>query len=114
MSNIAIKSNTIFWEIDRNTSAQITINKADGWAMYDEIIMDFKAEKDINSFYMLRLTPGSGITIDGIRLIIALTYAQTAVLKGKQIYADIKPRIGNQVITPIPFVIPIKDTVTRI
>lgn len=114
MSQISLKNNTIHWEIDRNTSAEMAINKSTGWAMFDEIIMDFKPEKDINSFYMLRLSLGNGITIDGTRLIIALTFAQTAVLKGRQIHADIKLRIGAQVIKPIPYLIIVKDTVTKL
>ena len=114
MSQISLKNNTIYWEIDRNTSAEIVINKADGWAMYDEIVMDFKPEKDVQSFYMLRLSAGSGITIDGTRLIVSLTFAQTAVLKGRGIHADIKLPIGTKVIKPIPFLITNKDTVTHL
>lgn len=114
MNKVSIKSNTVFWEIDRGTSAEIAINKSDGWAMYDEIVMDFKSEKDINQFSMLRLTPGAGIVIDGTRLIIRLSKDQTTALKAKTIFSDIKLRIGTEVLDPIPFQITINQTVTKI
>lgn len=114
MSLISIKSNTIYWEIARGTSAEIALNKPDGWDIYDQIVMDLKPEKDIQSFSMLRLTPGAGLLIEGNRLIVSLTYQQTTVLRGKQIHADIKLRIGSEVIPPIPFLITVKDTVTKL
>lgn len=114
MSQISIKANTIYWDIARGTSAEIALNKPDGWAIYDQIVMDLKPERDINSFSMLRLTPGAGLIIEGNRLIISLTYQQTTTLRAKQVYADIKLRIGSEVIPPIPFVITVKDTVTKL
>lgn len=114
MSKVSINSKGILWEIDRGTSARLVINKPDGWAMYDEIVMDLKAEKDINQYSMLRLTPGSGMTIDGIRLIIPLTKDQTTTLKSKTIFSDIKLRIGTEVVDPIPVQIILNQTVTKI
>jgi len=114
MSTITVKNNTIHWEILRGVNAYTVINKSTGWAMYDEIRMDFKPEKDIDSFPMLTLTPGNGMTIDGNKLIISVTKEQATVLRRKQIYADIKCRIGSVVEPPIPFLVPIKDTVTKL
>lgn len=114
MSNVSINGNTIYRTILRGTSAEIVINKADGWDMYDEIIMDFKLKKDLNYQSELRLTVGEGIVIDGTHLIISLSYEQTGEFRVRNMFADIKLRIGNIVIPPIPFAITISDTVTKV
>lgn len=114
MSKVSIKSNTILWEIDRGTSARLVINKPDGWAMYDEIVMDFKSEKDINQFSMLRLSLIFGMNIQATLLIIPLSKEQTTTLKGKIIFSDIKLRIGTEVVDPIPVQIILNQTVTKI
>ena len=114
MSKVSIKSNTILWEIDRGTSARLVINKPGGWAMYDEMVMDFKPEKDINEFSMLRKTPGSGMVIDGTLLIIPLGKDQTTSLRPKKIFSDIKLRIGTEVLPPIPVEITFNQTVSKI
>lgn len=112
--SITTKSGTILWEIQKGTSAELALTKSDGWAMYDEVRMDIKPERDITSFPLLKLTPGSGLTIDGTRLLVSLSYAQTAALRAKMVYADIKLRIGAEVIAPIPIQITLKDTVTKL
>jgi hypothetical protein len=114
MSKISIKNKTINWEILRGVNAYMVIKKSTGWAMYDEIRMDFKPEKDINSFPILRINPGNGITIDGVYLIVNLTKNQTTVLKGKLVHADIKLRIGAEVDYSIPYLITIKESVTKL
>jgi hypothetical protein len=114
MSNVSINGNTIYWTILRGTSAQIPLTKSDGWAMYDEIIMDFKLKKDLKYPSELRLTVGEGIIIDGTHLIVSLSYEQTGEFRVRNMFADIKLRIGNIVIPPIPFAITITDTVTEV
>lgn len=114
MSDITVNANTIYWTILRGTSAIKAINKADGWAMYDEIIMDFKLKKDLNYPADLRLTVGDGLVIDGNRLIISVNYEQTGEFRVRNMFADIKLKIGSVVIPPIQFVITITDTVTKV
>ena len=114
MGDITVNANTIYWTILRGTSAIMTINKPDGWAMYDEIIMDFKLKKDLNYPADLRLTVGAGLTIDGTRLIISINYEQTGEFRVRNIFADIKLKIGSVVIPPIEFAIAITDTVTKV
>ena len=114
MSKVSIKSNTILWEIDRGTSVRLVINKPDGWAMCDEIVMDFKSKKDINEFSMLRLSLISGMKIEGTRLIIPLSKEQTTALRGQTIFSDIKQRIGTEVLDPIPVQINMNQTVTKL
>jgi hypothetical protein len=114
MSEIAVSSNTVIWNIPKGTSAQISINKSNGWAMYDLIRMDFKNLKEINSPVIFSLTIGNGLTIDGNRLIISLTYQQTSLFVNPIIHADVKLRIGTEVIEPIPFLINITETVTKL
>lgn len=82
--------------------------------MYDEIRMDLKTSNDIAAYSSLRLTIGSGLRIDNNRLIISLSYQQTTALPAKQLFADIKLKIGTEVIAPIPFLITITDTVTKL
>lgn len=114
MSEISVSQNQILWEIPKGTSASIALNKTDGWAMYDEIKMDFKNTKRIDADPILTLTVGSGLTITGTRLYISLTYGQVAAFKNTTIHADVKLRIGTDVIDPIPFLITIPETVTKI
>lgn len=112
--NVSINANIISWPILRGTTSSIVINKTDGWAMYDEILMDFKLKKDLNYPADLRLTVGEGLVIDGTRLIASLSYEQTGQFRVRNMFADIKLKIGNVVIPPIPFVIIINDTVTKV
>jgi hypothetical protein len=114
MSRITIKSNIINWEINQGSSADVAINKSDGWTMYDEIVMDFKIGKNINGRSFLRLLPGDGMTIDGNVLLVSLKSDQTRQFPSKIIYADIRLRIGVQILDPIPFILTLKDTVTRL
>jgi len=114
MGRITIKSNIINWEISQGSSADIAINKTDGWAIYDQIVMDFKIAKNINSRSLLRLIPGKGITIIDNILTISLTSEQTTGFYSNIIHADIRLGIGNQVLDPIPFLITLKDTVTKL
>lgn len=112
MSGITISDNVILWEFDKGTSASCVINKADGWAMYDEIVMELKPIKDINALPSLRLIIGSGLTVTGTSLLIEITYAQTKALRNKTIHADIKLKAGEEVTTPIPFLITNNNSVT--
>ena len=114
METINVSQNVIYWEIKRGVSQHTSIYKSDGWGMFDEIVMDFKLKKDINYPAELRLTVGNGITIDGNDLIVSLTYEQTADFRVRNMYADIKLKIGTEVIDPIPYVINIVDTVTKL
>jgi hypothetical protein len=114
MNAISINANTVSWSILRGVTAETVINKANGWAMYDEIVMDLKLKKDINYPADLQLTIGNGLTINGISLIISISYEQTAELRVRNMFADIKLKIGDIVLTPIPFNISIYDTVTKV
>lgn len=108
------KKDTILWEIEKGVSESFVINKSDGWAMYDEIQMDFKYVKLINSPAFLSLSLGNGLTRDGIRLIGSLTYDQTASFQIQTIQSDIKGKIGSIVGKSIPVIINVKETVTKI
>lgn len=114
MSEIAVTNNTIQWAINKGTTSSIAINKSDGWAMYDQIRMEFKELKEVNFPSFLTLTVGAGLTISGNRLIISITYAQSLLFASSVIHADIKLKIGTEVIAPIPFLITITDTVTKL
>ena len=114
MSQIAVSNNTINWTVSKGTSFEIVINKSTGWAMYDEIKMDFKYLKEVNSPSFLTLTVGGGFVIDGNRLIGSVSYAQSLLFSNEIIHADIKLRIGREVLEPIPFLINVKDTVTHL
>jgi hypothetical protein len=112
--SITTKSGMILWDIQKGTSAELAISKSDGWDMYDEIRMDIKNDRDILSHAILKLNPGNGITLDSNRLLVSLTYGQTAALRQKVVYADIKLRIGSTVLDPIPIQITLKETVTKL
>ena len=105
---------TILWEIEKGVSESFVINKSDGWAMYDEIQMDFKYVKLINSPAFLSLSLGNGLTRDGTRLIGSLTDDQTASFQIQTIQSDIKTKIGSTIGKPIPVIVTVKETVTKI
>lgn len=114
MSLITISNNTILWTIEKGVSEQLVINKSDGWAMYDEIQMDFKYVKLINSPAFLSLSLGSGMTIDGIRLIASLTPEQTAAFQIKKVVSDIKTKTGDVIGKLVPVIVNVNETVTKI
>jgi len=114
MSELSVVNNAIVWNIQKGTSNQAVVNKADGWAMYEVIRMDFKNIKQLNAPVVLSLVVGGGLTIDTNRLIIDLTYDQTALFANPRMYADIKFQIADQVLEPIPFTIHLTETVTKL
>ena len=113
MGRITSKDNTLYWTIQRNVTETVTIIKSNGW-LYDEILMDFKQDKDINDFAIKSLTVGNGLTVNGNNLTITLSYEETTLLNQTRLYADIKLRLGSSVIPPIPMIITINQTVTKV
>lgn len=111
---ISTKKGILYWTIQKGVTSPVTIIKSDGWDAYDEILMEFKQEKELSTYPILTLSVGDGLTIDGNNLLINLTYEQTASIEQCQLFADIKLKIGNVVIPPIPFVVTIEETVTNI
>lgn len=111
---ISTKKGILYWTIQKGVTAAVTIIKADGWAMYDEILMEFKQDNELSTYPILTLSEGEGLVVDGDNLIINLTYSQTALIKQNRLFSDIKLKIGSVVIAPIPFVVTIAETVTNI
>lgn len=112
--SLSNKNGTIVWAIAKGSSASAVINKADGWAMYDEIVMDLKISRDLEGSRVLRLSVGDGLIISGNALQIKLSYEQTSKLRGGKMYADVKLRINMEVLPPIPFELIVNETVTKI
>lgn len=111
---ISAKKGVLYWTIEKGVTASVTIIKNDGWDAYDEILMEFKQEKELSTYPILTLSVGDGLIVDGNNLYINLTYEQTASIEQCQLFADIKLKIGDVVLPPIPFVGIILETITNI
>lgn len=111
---ISVKRGVLYWSIQKGVTSSIVIIKNDGWDSYDEILMDFKQEKELSTYPILTLSVGEGLTVDNKNLFINLTAPQTALIEQSQLFADIKLKTGDVVLPPIPFVVPLEETITNI
>ena len=113
MGKVVSKDGVLYWYIQNGVTEKLVISKPDGW-VYDEILMDFKQDKNINAPSIKSLTVDDGITIVGNDLTIELTYTETTTLNQTKIFSDIKLRTGTTVLPPIPMVTIINQTVTKV
>lgn len=111
---ISTKKGILYWTVQKGVTVSVVIIKNDGWDMYDEILMEFKQDKELSTYPIITLSVGDGLIVDGNNLLINLTYEQTASIEQCQLFSDIKLRSGSIVIPPIPFVVNIVETVTNI
>ena len=113
MGKVVSKDGVLHWFIQNGVTETLVISKPDGW-VYDEILMDFKQDKNINASSIKSLTVNDGITISGTELAIELTYTETTTLDQTKLFSDIKLRTGTIVLPPIPLIIIINQTVTKV
>jgi hypothetical protein len=84
------------------------------WTEMDEIHMDIKSVHAIEGKALLTFKKSNNtITIDGIRIFIPLTAAQTKALPKGEYFYDIKRVLGGKILPPAPGRITIIETVSN-
>jgi hypothetical protein len=101
MENITIKQGRIQWPIQKGVDESITIEKEDGWEMYEEILSEVKSTPKLTIKPLLRLTLEDGIVIKGTDLTLTISRAKSRNWADAKLYTDIKLKLAGKVLPSI-------------
>lgn len=115
MKNTVV-SDVIHSDLQRGKSAVLVISSLTvDWAVQEEIKMDIKSSLSLDARPLISYSKTAGtIEVDGTKIRVPISKAQSASLKGGVYYYDIKAIIGDEVLIIIPGRLSITETTTRI